>query len=71
MDGPADRVMHEWFGLAFPGRAEAEADAVRPSTASLVADTARSLRWDRARTVGARDPVRGSLREAEQESRAA
>ena len=51
MDGPADHVSAPSFGLAFPGRAQAEADAVRPSTASLLADTARSLRWDRASTV--------------------
>ncbi|HET6583726.1 MAG TPA: site-specific DNA-methyltransferase [Nannocystaceae bacterium] len=51
MDGPADRMTREWFGLAFPGRAEAEAEAVRPPTVGIVADRGRSLRWDRARDV--------------------
>jgi adenine-specific DNA-methyltransferase len=51
MDGPADRMSAPPFGLAFAGRAAAEAEAVRPASASLVADRARSLRWDRARTV--------------------
>ena len=51
MDGPADRMSAPPFGLAFAGRAAAEAEALAPACASLVPDRARSLRWDRASTV--------------------